>query len=124
MAAPLPGSSALLDHPYLSGWTAGAAVLFAEAEAGEAGGSWDGWFVVLLVALVLVVLTAAVLAVVCWRWPMLCVRAVLWLATHTIYRVRVHGAEHVPKTGPALLVCNHITYIDWLLLLATQRRFI
>lgn len=47
-----------------------------------------------------------------------------WLATHTVYRLRVFGKENVPATGPALLVCNHISYIDWLLLLAAQRRHI
>ena len=50
------------------------------------------------------------------------VRLPLWLLTHTIYRLRSHGAENVPGTGPALLVCNHVTYLDALLVLAAQRR--
>ncbi len=73
-------------------------------------------------AAVLIVLGALVLAL--WRWPMAFVRAFLWLVTHTVYRVRVVGLENVPKTGGALLVCNHLSYIDWLLVLAAQPRFI
>jgi acyl-[acyl-carrier-protein]-phospholipid O-acyltransferase/long-chain-fatty-acid--[acyl-carrier-protein] ligase len=59
-----------------------------------------------------------------WLWPMAFVRALLRVLTHTVYRVRVVGLENVPKTGGALLVCNHLSYIDWLLLLAAQPRFI
>jgi acyl-[acyl-carrier-protein]-phospholipid O-acyltransferase/long-chain-fatty-acid--[acyl-carrier-protein] ligase len=49
------------------------------------------------------------------------VRLPLWLLTHTIYRVRSHGAENVPRTGPALLVSNHVSYIDAIVILAAQR---
>jgi acyl-[acyl-carrier-protein]-phospholipid O-acyltransferase/long-chain-fatty-acid--[acyl-carrier-protein] ligase len=49
-------------------------------------------------------------------------RVLLWLITHTVYRLRVSGRENVPDEGPALLVCNHVSYIDWLLLMASIRR--
>lgn len=58
------------------------------------------------------------------RWPRLLLRPILWLLTRTVYRVRVYGPEHVPEKGAALLVCNHVSYIDWLLLLAAQKRFV
>jgi acyl-[acyl-carrier-protein]-phospholipid O-acyltransferase/long-chain-fatty-acid--[acyl-carrier-protein] ligase len=61
---------------------------------------------------------------VCWFQPYWLLRAFLWLVTHSIYRVRTLGKENVPATGGALLVCNHISYIDWLLVLAAQRRFV
>lgn len=51
-------------------------------------------------------------------------RLALWLATHSIYWLRVRGREQVPARGGALLVCNHVRYLDWLLLLAAQRRFV
>src|SRR5262249_43470959 len=46
----------------------------------------------------------------------------LWLLRHTFYRVKVHGLENVPATGPALLVANHVSQIDALLVLACFRR--
>ena len=70
------------------------------------------------------IIVLAALAVALWRWPMAFVRAFLWVLTRTVYRVRVVGLENVPKSGGALLVCNHLSYIDWLLLLAAQPRFI
>ena len=60
----------------------------------------------------------------CWLFPYYAMRSFLWLVSHTLYRVRVLGGENVPATGGALLVCNHVSYIDWILLLAAQRRFI
>ena len=39
-------------------------------------------------------------------------RAVLWLLVHTLYRIRIIGQAHIPRQGPALLVCNHLSFID------------
>ncbi|MGO8789434.1 MAG: AMP-binding protein [Terriglobia bacterium] len=52
----------------------------------------------------------------------LIVRLCLWLLVHTFCRVAVRGRENLPKTGPALLVCNHISFIDPFLLGAGLRR--
>jgi acyl-[acyl-carrier-protein]-phospholipid O-acyltransferase/long-chain-fatty-acid--[acyl-carrier-protein] ligase len=52
------------------------------------------------------------------------VRFVLWLATHTAFRIRVEGQENVPRRGPALIVANHISYCDGLLVAACIQRFI
>lgn len=46
----------------------------------------------------------------------------LWLMTHTLYRVTQRGVEHVPEHGPALIVCNHVSYLDGLLLSAVVPR--
>jgi 1-acyl-sn-glycerol-3-phosphate acyltransferase len=45
----------------------------------------------------------------------LLVRVGLWLLTHTIYRRARVGEHHVPPAGPALLVCNHLSHLDGLL---------
>jgi acyl-[acyl-carrier-protein]-phospholipid O-acyltransferase/long-chain-fatty-acid--[acyl-carrier-protein] ligase len=50
------------------------------------------------------------------------VRAFLWLVTHTFYRVRVCGLEYVPRDRGALLVGNHVSFVDWLLLMAAADR--
>ena len=55
-------------------------------------------------------------------WPAVVLKPVWWLITHTIYRMRVHGRPFVPTTGPALLVCNHVSYIDWMLIWAACPR--
>jgi len=51
-------------------------------------------------------------------------RFTLWMLTHTIYRIRIVGQERVPARGPALLVCNHISFVDGMLVGACVQRFI
>ena len=50
------------------------------------------------------------------------VRAFLWLVTHTIYRIWVTGLENLPRRGGALLISNHVSFVDWLLLMAAADR--
>ncbi len=52
----------------------------------------------------------------------LLIRPLLWLVTHTLYRVRVVGREHVPESGGALFVCNHLSFMDACFLMATTKR--
>jgi acyl-[acyl-carrier-protein]-phospholipid O-acyltransferase / long-chain-fatty-acid--[acyl-carrier-protein] ligase len=56
--------------------------------------------------------------------PEFLVRFTLWLFTHTVYRIRIVGQEHVPFRGPALLVCNHLSHVDGALVGACVQRFI
>lgn len=49
--------------------------------------------------------------------PEFAMRFVAWGMVNLLYRVRVEGVErHVPDEGPALLVCNHVSYVDALVL--------
>jgi len=50
------------------------------------------------------------------------VRFVLWVLTHTFFRIRIAGQENVPFRGPALLVSNHISHIDGILISACVQR--
>lgn len=52
------------------------------------------------------------------------IRFVLWLLAHSIYRIRIVGAENVPLNGPALLVCNHLSFVDGLLVGSCVQRFV
>jgi acyl-[acyl-carrier-protein]-phospholipid O-acyltransferase/long-chain-fatty-acid--[acyl-carrier-protein] ligase len=54
--------------------------------------------------------------------PEALLRLVLILLTHTFYRLRVHGREHVPQEGGALLTPNHVTFVDALFLIASLDR--
>jgi acyl-[acyl-carrier-protein]-phospholipid O-acyltransferase/long-chain-fatty-acid--[acyl-carrier-protein] ligase len=68
------------------------------------------------------VVTAAGTLWVLWLLPDAFLRLVLVLLTHTFYRLRVVGREHVPERGGALLVPNHVSFIDGLLVLASLDR--
>src|ERR1700723_1746951 len=50
------------------------------------------------------------------------IRVIVWLLTHTIYRLRVVGRENFPRSGGALLVSNHMSLVDALLLMGASRR--
>jgi len=50
------------------------------------------------------------------------VRAFLWLMTRTLYRLRVEGLENLPRRGGVLLISNHVSFVDWLLLMAAADR--
>jgi acyl-[acyl-carrier-protein]-phospholipid O-acyltransferase/long-chain-fatty-acid--[acyl-carrier-protein] ligase len=49
-------------------------------------------------------------------------RLVLVLLTHTLYRLTVVGRPHVPERGGALLVPNHVSLVDGLLVIASLDR--
>ena len=55
--------------------------------------------------------------------PEFLMRFLSWLLVRTLYRLRLHGIEkHVPDEGAALLVCNHVSYMDALILSASIPR--
>ena len=72
--------------------------------------------------LLLGIATVPVFLYVVWLLPGATARCLVWLASHTVYRVRVEGRENVPKQGGALLVANHVSYIDGVLLLLFSYR--
>jgi acyl-[acyl-carrier-protein]-phospholipid O-acyltransferase/long-chain-fatty-acid--[acyl-carrier-protein] ligase len=51
-------------------------------------------------------------------------RLVLWILTHSLYRIRVAGRDNIPEKGGALFVSNHMSFVDALLLIASTDRFI
>lgn len=51
--------------------------------------------------------------------PEFFMRFLSWVMVRTLYRLKLHGIEkHVPDEGAALLVCNHVSYMDALVLSA------
>jgi acyl-[acyl-carrier-protein]-phospholipid O-acyltransferase / long-chain-fatty-acid--[acyl-carrier-protein] ligase len=69
-------------------------------------------------------LTLVATIYVCWLLPDSLIRLVLWLLTHSIYRIRTLGRENIPEKGGVLFVCNHLSFVDALLLIASTDRFI
>ncbi len=49
-------------------------------------------------------------------------RLVLWMLTHSLYRIRVEGRDNIPERGGALFVANHMSLVDGLLLIASTDR--
>ncbi|HEV2112735.1 MAG TPA: MFS transporter, partial [Terriglobales bacterium] len=56
--------------------------------------------------------------------PQAFARLLLWMGTRTIYRIQVRGGDNIPVKGGALLVCNHLSFVDALLLTASTDRLI
>ncbi|MCE9548366.1 MAG: MFS transporter [Planctomycetia bacterium] len=67
-------------------------------------------------------LTLPVFVYVVWLLPQATIRFVVWLLSRTIYKVRVYGRDNLPETGGALLVANHPTWLDGILLLLVSSR--
>ena len=49
-------------------------------------------------------------------------RFVAWILMHLLYRLRKQGIDHIPSEGPALIVCNHVSFVDALALSAACSR--
>ena len=54
--------------------------------------------------------------------PEYLLRFVAWVASRLVYRFKVQGDEHIPTQGAALLVCNHVSFVDAVLLMAASPR--
>ena len=54
--------------------------------------------------------------------PEYLLRFVAFIVTRVIYRFKVRGDEHIPTQGAALLVCNHVSFVDPILLMAASPR--
>lgn len=54
--------------------------------------------------------------------PEFIMRFIVWLLMHTVYRMRQRGLEHLPATGPGIVVSNHVSFVDALVLAAASRR--
>ena len=54
--------------------------------------------------------------------PEYLLRFLAWLLSHFIYRFKVRGDQHIPTEGAAILVCNHVSFVDAVLLMAASPR--
>jgi 1-acyl-sn-glycerol-3-phosphate acyltransferase len=72
--------------------------------------------------LILALMNAIVAVYVFSQVPEFALRFVIYILSHSLYRVQSHGLEHIPKQGPALLVANHVSYVDAMLIGGAVRR--
>ncbi|HZX27372.1 MAG TPA: MFS transporter [Telluria sp.] len=54
--------------------------------------------------------------------PEFLMRFLAWLLIHTIHRVRTIDTDRIPAEGPAVLVCNHVSYVDAIVIGAASPR--
>jgi hypothetical protein len=54
--------------------------------------------------------------------PEFLMRFVMWVMMRVMYRLRAEGTENVPAEGAAILVCNHVSFVDGFILSAAIRR--
>jgi 1-acyl-sn-glycerol-3-phosphate acyltransferase len=54
--------------------------------------------------------------------PEFLLRFLAWILSRVMYRLRLEGHERVPETGGVVLVCNHVSFIDWLVIAGSIRR--
>ena len=72
--------------------------------------------------LVLALANIAVAAYIYSVVPEFAMRFLIWILTHIMYRVRHEGLDRIPETGPAVLVSNHVSYVDGLIIGGACRR--
>ena len=54
--------------------------------------------------------------------PEYLLRFLAWVLSRFVYRLRLIGDEHIPATGAAVIVCNHVSFVDAVLLMAASPR--
>jgi 1-acyl-sn-glycerol-3-phosphate acyltransferase len=72
--------------------------------------------------LVVALMNAAVAVFIFTEVPEFMMRMIMWLLVHSIYRIERRDLHHIPLTGPALLVSNHVSFVDALIISAASPR--
>jgi 1-acyl-sn-glycerol-3-phosphate acyltransferase len=71
---------------------------------------------------ILGVLNAAVAIYIYTVIPEFLLRFVAWCTANILYRLKVEGSENIPQEGPAVLVANHVSFVDWLIFASVSAR--
>ena len=72
--------------------------------------------------LVMALFNAAVALYIFTQVPEFLMRFIVWILVNIGYRLRATGLEHIPNTGPAVVVCNHVSFMDALVVIGCCRR--
>jgi hypothetical protein len=72
--------------------------------------------------LVVGVLNAAVAVYIYKLVPEFLMRFIVWMLIHSVYRLEKSGVERIPDEGAAVIVCNHVSYVDALVIAAACPR--
>ncbi len=74
------------------------------------------------IILIFGLLTVAITSYAVYLLPEIFVRFTLWILTHSIYKITAIDRKNVPEKGPALIVSNHVSYADGLVVGASLNR--
>ncbi|WP_230026051.1 MFS transporter [Massilia sp. Bi118] len=96
--------------------------LFMVAAAGVAVFLIGQGFTIPEMFLTTALLNAAVAIYIFSLVPEFLMRFLAWLLIHTIHRVSTVNAEQIPEEGAAVLVCNHVSYVDAIVIMAASPR--
>lgn len=96
--------------------------LFMIASALMAGALLKAGLTIPQIFLVTGLLNAVVAAYIFLVVPEYLLRFLALIVTRLMYRFRIVGDEHIPTEGAALLVCNHVSFVDPILLMAASPR--
>ena len=113
------------DQKHVSRTIAGMNILnalFMVAAAGLAIVLLGQGFTIPEMFLVTALLNACVAVYIFSLVPEFLMRFLAWMLIHTGYRVRTIDADRIPDQGPAVLVCNHVSYVDALVIGAASPR--
>lgn len=66
--------------------------------------------------LILAILNAFVSLYIYSVIPEFFIRFFVWILANLLYRLRVTGIENIPRESAALLICNHVSFVDWLII--------
>jgi 1-acyl-sn-glycerol-3-phosphate acyltransferase len=72
--------------------------------------------------LIIAALNALVAVYIYTLLPEFLMRFLAWIATSVVYRLRPSGLDNIPRSGPAVIVCNHVSYMDPIILAGAVRR--
>lgn len=72
--------------------------------------------------LVVALLNTAVAFYIYQTIPEFLLRFVVWMVANIAYRLNVVNRHKIPEKGPAVLVCNHVGFVDWMILASAVRQ--
>ncbi len=83
---------------------------------------WLRYFSIPQLFILAAVLNAVVAIYIYSLVPEFLMRFLSWVFVNVMYRIKVKGLEHIPETGPALIVSNHVSFMDALVIGGSVRR--
>ena len=96
--------------------------LFMVASAGVLVGLYAMGLKAVDIFLALFILNTLVAVYIYTVIPEFLLRFICFILTRMIYRVKVDGHKNIPIEGPAVLICNHVSFVDWLIVASSIKR--